>query len=77
MDAAAAVAAPRIHHQWSPDQTSVENTLARDTIAALEARGHKVAPRGDAGAGNTILVTPRGYVGAADQRTRGALAAGY
>jgi len=26
---------------------------------------------------NSILVTPNGYVGAADTRTRGALAAGY
>jgi gamma-glutamyltranspeptidase / glutathione hydrolase len=26
---------------------------------------------------NSILVTPTGFVGAADNRTRGALAAGY
>ena len=77
MDAAGATAAPRIHHQWSPDQASVENTLSAETIAALEARGHKVERRGPGTAANTILATPRGYVGAADQRTRGALAAGY
>jgi hypothetical protein len=26
---------------------------------------------------NSILITPRGFIGAADNRTRGALAAGY
>jgi len=26
---------------------------------------------------NSIMVTPKGFVGAADPRTRGALAAGY
>ncbi|MGH6904657.1 MAG: gamma-glutamyltransferase, partial [Geminicoccaceae bacterium] len=36
MDAAAAVAAPRIHHQWSPDNVLVENALPAATVAALE-----------------------------------------
>ena len=77
LDATAAVAAPRIHHQWSPDQALVENDLSAESIAALEARGHKVVRRGPGTSANTILATPRGFVGAADQRTRGALAAGY
>ena len=77
MDPTGATAAPRIHHQWSPDQASVENTLSTETIAALEARGHKVERRGPGTAANTIVATPRGFVGAADQRTRGAIAAGY
>ena len=41
MPAAEAVAAPRIHHQWSPDQVFVENTLPVETVEALEARGHR------------------------------------
>jgi gamma-glutamyltranspeptidase/glutathione hydrolase len=72
-----AVAAARIHHQWSPDEVSVEQGLAAGVIAALEGRGHKVRgglPRTSA---NSILVTPQGFVGAADPRTIGALAAGY
>jgi gamma-glutamyltranspeptidase/glutathione hydrolase len=77
MDAAAAVAAPRIHQQWSPDQVFAEEALPAEIVSALEARGHKVVRRPPFTAANTILVTPRGYVGAADQRTRGALAAGY
>jgi gamma-glutamyltranspeptidase/glutathione hydrolase len=77
LPAAEAVAAPRIHHQWVPDQVSVEQALSSDLVAALEARGHKVARRGPGTSANTILVTPRGLVGAADQRSRGSLAAGY
>jgi gamma-glutamyltranspeptidase/glutathione hydrolase len=77
MDAASAVAAPRIHHQWSPDHVFAENALPAPTVAALEGLGHKIERRPPFTQANTILVTPRGYVGAADPRTRGALAAGY
>jgi gamma-glutamyltranspeptidase/glutathione hydrolase len=77
MSAAEAVAAPRIHHQWSPDRVRVEQALPDDIVSGLEGRGHKVDRGRPATAANTILVTPRGYVGAADPRTRGSLAAGY
>jgi gamma-glutamyltranspeptidase/glutathione hydrolase len=72
-----AVAAPRIHHQWSPDEVAAERGLPADVIRALEARGHKVRQIMPGTSANSILVTPQGFVGAADQRTRGALAAGY
>jgi gamma-glutamyltranspeptidase/glutathione hydrolase len=76
MSIAEAVAAPRIHHQWMPDETRVEYGFAPETIRALEARGHTVAtPLGQTSA-NSIAVTPDGIVGAADSRTRGALAVG-
>jgi gamma-glutamyltranspeptidase / glutathione hydrolase len=77
MAAADAVAAPRIHHQWSPDRVRVEQTLPDDIVTALESRGHKIDRGRPATSANTIVVTPRGYVGAADPRTRGAVAAGY
>jgi gamma-glutamyltranspeptidase/glutathione hydrolase len=77
MPAAEAVKAARIHHQWSPDQVFAENALALETVTALEALGHKVTRRAPFTSANTIVVTPRGFVGAADPRTRGALAAGY
>jgi gamma-glutamyltranspeptidase/glutathione hydrolase len=75
--AADAVAAPRFHHQWMPDEVFVEEALPPETVAALQARGHKVNRRPPFTSANTILVTPRGYVGAADPRTRGSLAVGY
>jgi gamma-glutamyltranspeptidase/glutathione hydrolase len=77
MNAADAVAAPRIHHQWSPDRVLVEQSLPDGIVRALEERGHKVERRPPGTAANTILVTPKGITGAADTRTRGALAAGY
>src|SRR5215510_7490786 len=72
-----AVADVRIHHQWSPDEALVERGFARELILALQARGHKVVERPPGTSANSILVTPDGFVGAADNRTRGALAAGY
>jgi gamma-glutamyltranspeptidase/glutathione hydrolase len=72
-----AVAAPRLHNQWLPDKTFVEPGFAPDELAALKARGHNIVATQPFGSTNSIEVTPEGYVGAADTRTRGALAAGY
>jgi gamma-glutamyltranspeptidase/glutathione hydrolase len=81
MGIAEAVGAPRIHHQWLPDEVSIEPGLPADTIKALEARGHTLVGRPAVTSANSILVTRRlmrrqRLVGAADTRTRGALAAG-
>jgi gamma-glutamyltranspeptidase/glutathione hydrolase len=76
MDVAQAVAAPRLHHQWLPDEVRVERGFAEDTLSALRAKGHKVIePLGQTSA-NSIAVTPNGLLGAPDPRTRGAEAAG-
>ena len=78
-----AVSAPRLHNQWQPDQTYVEPGFAPGMLDALKARGHKIVATEPHTAANSIEVvpktefTPQGYVGAADARTRGALAAGY
>jgi len=60
-----------------PDKVFAEPGLADNLIAALEARGDSVVVRHLPTSANSILVTPTGFVGAADPRTRGALAAGY
>jgi len=76
MDIATAVAAPRLHHQWLPDEVRIERGFAPDTIAALKAMGHVIAePLGQTSA-NSIAVTRNGLLGAPDPRTRGAAAAG-
>ena len=76
MDVAAAVDAPRLHHQWLPDEVRIERGFAEDTLAGLKARGHQlVEPMGQTSA-NSIAVTPNGLLGAPDPRTRGAEAAG-
>jgi gamma-glutamyltranspeptidase/glutathione hydrolase len=76
MDVAAAVAAPRLHHQWLPDEVRVERGFSEDTLSALRARGHLVVePLGQSSV-NSIMVTANGVLGAPDPRTRGAAAAG-
>jgi gamma-glutamyltranspeptidase/glutathione hydrolase len=77
MTIAQAVQAPRIHHQWLPDETMVEAGVPAEIVKALEARGHHVKVWPPFTSANSILVTPHGLIGAADTRTRGALAAGY
>ena len=77
MPLADAVSAPRLHHQWSPDQVYVEPGFDPAVLDALRARGHTIVPTGPHTSANSILVTPGGFVGAADRRTRGSLAAGY
>ena len=72
-----AVTAPRLHHQWQPDEVYVETGFAPELLDALKARGHTIVPTQPFGSVNSILVTLDGYVGVADTRTRGALAAGY
>ncbi len=76
MNVAAAVDAPRLHHQWLPDEVRIEHGFADETLAALRARGHRVVePMGQTSA-NSIAVTDNGLLGAPDPRTRGADAAG-
>jgi gamma-glutamyltranspeptidase/glutathione hydrolase len=76
MDVAAAVAAPRVHHQWMPDQVRVERGFPQETLDALKEKGHQVIePLGQTSA-NSIAVTPNGLLGAPDPRTRGAAAVG-
>jgi gamma-glutamyltranspeptidase/glutathione hydrolase len=76
MDVAAAVAAPRLHHQWMPDVVRVERGFADETLTDLKAKGHQIVePLGQTST-NSILVTANGLFGAPDPRTRGAEAAG-
>lgn len=73
MDAGAAVSASRIHHQWLPDQLSVEPWgLDAVTLAELRRRGHKIEEQSPWGNANAIVVTPEGKLeGAADPRGEG------
>jgi gamma-glutamyltranspeptidase/glutathione hydrolase len=77
MDIAGAVSAPRVHNQWMPDRVFVESALPQELVAALQARGDDVVVFQTPTSANSILVTPAGFSGAADPRTRGALATGY
>ena len=76
-----AVEAPRVNHQWLPDELSYERYgLSRDTVALLEAKGHTVVDLGRyQGEAETILVEPDSGLrhGAADPRAPDSKAKGY
>ena len=77
-----AIDAPRMHHQWFPDQVKYEAFDERvdpKTWEALSAMGHKVVPSQSAqGSAHSIAVTSGEgrYIGVADKR-RGGKADGY
>jgi gamma-glutamyltranspeptidase/glutathione hydrolase len=67
MNVAEAVAAPRVHHQWLPDELSVEKWgLSPDSTALLEAKGHRLVTRQAQGRAHGIRIDPetgRRYAG--------------
>ena len=76
LDPRAAVGAPRIHHQWSPDELSVEAEIPADVRAGLTARGHTVVVGQPVTAVQALKVRADGVVEAAsDPRKNGAPAA--
>jgi gamma-glutamyltranspeptidase/glutathione hydrolase len=54
-----AVAAPRVHHQWLPDQIMHEPSLPASTVTELEALGHKLVKWDRIGHANCIEVDPK------------------
>lgn len=75
MDMAAAVSAPRLHHQWMPDEVRTERGISETSLAALRSLGHVLRePMGQTSA-NSISVSGGVLTGAADPRTRGSEAA--
>lgn len=77
MNPASATAAPRVHHQWMPDEVRVERGISPDTLDLLEQRGHVIAIQGAMGGAQSILKHPQGFYGASDPRKPDSLAAGY
>ena len=65
----AAVNAPRIHHQWLPDELRIEQGISPDTIKLLEEMGHTVEQKRAMGAIQSIMVDENGVMyGGADPR---------
>ncbi len=76
LDAQAASAAPRMHHQWVPEVLALERDIPRDVVEALEGRGHKVEARDTLATVNVIVRTDQGLEAAAEFRSGGG-PAGY
>ena len=73
MNVGDAIARPRIHHQWSPDQLLVENSLDQKTSAGLTAKGHAIVRKEGIGVSQAIIydVNNKRFTGAHDIRTPG------
>lgn len=71
-----AVAAPRIHHQWLPDEIRIEEGLSPDTIQVLEDKGHTIEQKAAMGAIQSIMVRDGVMYGGADPRRSTSLAKG-
>ncbi|MAA99529.1 MAG: gamma-glutamyltransferase [Stappia sp.] len=77
MNIAEASAAPRMHHQWLPDEIRIEEGFSPDTLKLLEGMGHTIAEKATMGSTQSVMVVPGGLAGAADPRRQGSLATGY
>jgi gamma-glutamyltranspeptidase/glutathione hydrolase len=74
----AAVNAPRIHHQWLPDEIRIEEGISLDTIRLLEAMGHTVNEKSSMGAIQSIMIAEDGTMfGGADPRRSTSAAMGF
>jgi gamma-glutamyltranspeptidase/glutathione hydrolase len=73
MDPGAALAQPRFHHQWKPDELIVEKGIGENALSELEKRGHKLRRTDSLGVAQAIGAssTGRGLVGAHDPRVEG------
>ena len=78
MNIQTAVSAPRIHHQWLPDEIRIEQGINPDTVRLLESRGHKVVSKSAMGAIQSIMIGEDGALfGGADPRRSTSSAMGY
>ena len=70
MDIFEAVSSSRFHHQWLPDNISVESNSIELTVQEhLQSLGYDLVNRGAIGRVNAIMAVPGGLLaGAADTR---------
>ena len=65
-----AVCAPRVHHQWLPENTIFiePDGINKDVIKNLQLRGHIVKTYGYMGVANGIIISDDGFYGGGDCR---------
>jgi gamma-glutamyltranspeptidase/glutathione hydrolase len=68
---------PKFHHQWLPDEVSIEKTFNPSTKSGLEKMGYRIKERGNIGRTEGIVIGPTGKrITVADKRGDDAVA-GY
>jgi gamma-glutamyltranspeptidase/glutathione hydrolase len=67
------IAAPRLHHQWSPNRLLLEKPHPKSIVNALETMGHQVELTSVAGVTQAIGYDPKTgiFTGAHDPRVPG------
>ncbi|OOF69681.1 gamma-glutamyltransferase [Rodentibacter caecimuris] len=68
MNPAEAIVAPRIHHQWLPDELRIEEGISPDTLAILISKGHKIKLKAPMGRVQIIQAHNSGFYGYSDPR---------
>ncbi|MCS7025438.1 MAG: gamma-glutamyltransferase [Bryobacteraceae bacterium] len=76
MNVQEAIDAPRFHHQWRPDQLSLESGFSPDTIELLKQRGHQIRSIPNVALVEAIVVENGFLAGGSDRRAHGK-AAGF
>jgi gamma-glutamyltranspeptidase/glutathione hydrolase len=66
---------PKFHHQWLPDEVSIEKTFSQSTKETLEKMGYVIKSRGSIGRTEGVLIGPTGKrITVADKRGDDAVA---
>ena len=73
---AEAVARPRYHHQWLPDQVLVEQTLPAKWIQGLQGRGHRIEQVDQSGVTQAVGREGGKLIGVHDPRVPGKVGVG-
>ncbi len=74
-----AIASPRVHHQWKPDQIWTEERIAPEVEQGLAGKGHELRKRSGMGHANCIEVDPstQGFIAVADVSRDGGAAVAF
>jgi len=65
-----ALAEPRWHDQWRPDEIVIEKAMGTETMNELRGRGHKVTQTESLGASQAIGIDDSGFVAVHDPRVK-------
>jgi gamma-glutamyltranspeptidase/glutathione hydrolase len=65
-----ALAEPRWHEQWRPDQIAIEKSISKETLDILKKQGHSIAPVDSIGAAQGVAVDESGFVAEHDPRVK-------